>query len=119
MPVYRVLYLKEQAAVDRFRSQPPPEGAATIKPKDYEQVGELEAPNEYAAWQALQGDAAAERGWRSMGVGDVLEVEGAKPRVCRFVGFDDASWRVFEPRKKGSTEDAPASEEGNTTETPA
>jgi hypothetical protein len=108
MPVYRVLYLKEQAAVDRFRSQPPPEGAATIKPKDYEQVGEIEATNEYAAWQTLQGEGASERGWRAMGVGDVLEVEGAKPRVCRFVGFDDATWWTFEPRKKTATEEAPA-----------
>ena len=112
MPVYRVLYLKEQAAIDRFRSQPPPEGAATIKPKDYEQVGEMDAPNEYAVWQALQGQSAADRGWRPMGVGDVLEVEGAKPRVCRFVGFDDATWWTFEPRKKASTDEAAPAEEG-------
>ena len=112
MPLYRVLYLKDQAAVDRFRALPPPEGPANIKPKDYVLSCEIDAPNEYAVWRTLQGDGAKERDLRPMGVGDVLEMVAAesgggvrldgagKPRVCRYVGFDDAVWFVFEPREK-------------------
>jgi hypothetical protein len=48
----------------------------------------------------LQGDGALERDLRPMGVGDVLEAVTGKPRVCRYVGFDDAVWFVFEPREK-------------------
>src|SRR5579871_5526928 len=104
MPVYRVLYLKEQTAIDRFRSKMPEDGSTpSLKPKEYEQVAEIDAPNEYAVWQTLQGDGAQERDLRPMGVGDVLEREAGKPRVCRFAGFDDATWFVFEGRaKKGS-----------------
>jgi hypothetical protein len=115
MPSYRVHYLKDQAGVDRFRNLPPADGSTNIKPKDYMPACEMEAPNEYAVWRALQGDAAKDRNLRPLGVGDVLEVitaEGpGKPRVCRYSGFDEAVWFVFEPReKKGATlvESAPA-----------
>src|SRR5437763_168585 len=107
MPVYRVLYLKDQAAIDRFRSQPPPDGPANVKPKDYEQVLEIEAPNEYYVWQLLQGDGAKQRNLRPMGVGDILEREAGKPRVCRFAGFDDAVWFVFEPKARQGVEAPP------------
>ena len=116
MPVYKVLYLRDQALIDRFRSQPPPDGVTSIKAKDYEQVAQIEAPHEYAVWRMLQGQDSAQHlvsGGvpRPMGVGDVLEVEGSKPRVCRFAGFDDAAWFVFEPRaKKAAEEGAPAAE---------
>src|ERR1035438_973071 len=112
MPLYRVLYLKDQAAIDRFRALPPPDGPANIKAKDYVPACEIEAPNDYASWRMLQGEGAQERDLRPMGVGDVLEavaresggglrLDGAgKPRVCRYVGFDDAVWFVFEPREK-------------------
>jgi hypothetical protein len=116
MPLYRVLYLKDQAAMDRFRALPPPNGPANIKAKDYVPACEIEAPNEYAAWRMLQGEGARERDLRPMGVGDVLEAivpdaiipdapgkppdAPGKPRVCRYVGFDDAVWFVFEPREK-------------------
>jgi hypothetical protein len=44
-----------------------------------------------------------------MGVGDVLELVVGKPRVCRYVGFDDAVWFVFEAREKKAAvaEEAP------------
>jgi hypothetical protein len=100
VPVYRVLYLKEQALIDRFRSQPPPSGAGSIKAKDYELVAEIEAAHEFAVWKALQGSAASDRHLRPMGVGDVLELEPGKPRLLRFSGFDDAVWFTFEPKKK-------------------
>lgn len=99
MPLYRVLYLKD-AAVERFRTQGPPSGPASLRPKDYTLVAEIEAPNEYAVWRMLQDEGAAERNLRPMGVGDVLEAEPGHPRVCRFVGFDDGSWFTFEPKPK-------------------
>jgi hypothetical protein len=104
MPLYRVLYLKDQTAMDRFRALPPPNGPANIKAKDYVPACEIEAPNEYAVWRILQAEGARERDLRPMGVGDVLEAivpdAPGKPRVCRYVGFDDAVWYVFEPREK-------------------
>ena len=108
MPLYRVMYLKDETVVERFRSLPPPGGATSVKAKDYVPAGEIEAPNEYAAWRMLQGESARERGLRPMGVGDVLEREAGKPRVCRFAGFDDAVWFVFEPRKKAAVEEETA-----------
>ncbi|SRR6266478_3584553 len=105
MPTYKVLYLKDQAAIDRFRAQPPPDGVTSIKAKDYEQVATIDAPHEYAVWRMLQGEASAQHNVpREMGVGDVLEIEGAKPRVCRFSGFDDAVWWVFQHRAKTTDE---------------
>ncbi len=105
MALYRVLYLKDEAAVERFRSQAPPSGPASLKPKDYALVAEIEAPHEYAAWGLLQGDGALQRHLRPMGVGDVLEAEPGRPRVCRFAGFDDATWFTFEPKPKAAGAD--------------
>ena len=99
MPLYCVLYLKDEAQ-ERFRAQPPPSGPASLKPKDYKLVAEVEAPNEYAVWKMLQGEEAAQRNLRPMRVGDLLEAEPGHPRVCRFAGFDDASWFTFEPKAK-------------------
>lgn len=110
MPTYKVLYLKDQSLIERFQSHIPTEGPASLKPKDYVQVAEIEAPNEYAVWKMLQGDGATERELRPMVVGDALEVETGKPRVCRFAGFDDAVWFTFEPKKK---------DEGSATESSA
>jgi hypothetical protein len=105
MPTYKVLYLKDQAAIDRFRAQPPPDGVTSIKAKDYEQVATIDAPHEYAVWRMLQGEDSAQQNVpRQMGVGDVLEIEGAKPRVCRFSGFDDAAWWVFQHKAKTTDE---------------
>src|SRR5260221_14701159 len=109
MPTYKVLYLKDQAAIDRFRAQPPPDGVTSIKAKDYEQVATIEAPHEYAVWRTLQGEDSTQQSVppgvpRNMGVGDVLELEGAKPRVCRFSGFDDAAWWVFQHKAKTTDE---------------
>jgi hypothetical protein len=58
----------------------------------------------------LQGDGATERDLRPMGVGDVLEAWPGKPRVCRYVGFDDAVWFVFEPREKKAAAGAAVAE---------
>ena len=114
MPTYKVLYLKDQLLIDKFQSHIPTEGPVSLKPKDYTQVAEIEAPNEYAVWKMLQGDGAAERQLRPMVVGDALQVEGGKPRVCRFAGFDDAVWFIFEPKKKDEESATGPSESGET-----
>lgn len=111
MPTYKVLYLKDQSLIERFQSHIPAEGPASLKPKDYVQVAEIEAPNEYAVWKMLQGDGATARELRPMVVGDALEVEPGKPRVCRFAGFDDAVWFTFEPKPKDAV---PATDAPNT-----
>src|SRR2546425_12537294 len=108
MPIYRVHYLKDPPAIERFRAHGPPEGVTSLKPKDYVQVTEIEAPHEYAVWKQLQGEGAQERKLRPMGVGDVLEVEARQPRVCRFAGFDDAVWFTFEPKQKPGADGASA-----------
>jgi hypothetical protein len=116
MPTYRVLYLRDQSLIEKFQSHVPTEGPASLKPKDYVQVAEIEAPNEYAVWKMLQGEGAAARRLRAMVVGDALEAEPGKPRVCRFAGFDDAVWFTFEPKKK---DEASATGPSESEETPA
>jgi len=63
-----------------------------MKPKDYEQRGEIEALHEYDAWQILRqsGDALA--------VGDLLETADGKLRICKYVGFEPAQWVLPEPK---------------------
>jgi hypothetical protein len=92
MPLFRILYLKD-AEVERFRHAAPKDKPDVLGLKHYEEVGRIEAPSAYAAWKELQEGAAAEREIRPMGVGDVLEVEGEKPLLCHFWGFEEAEWR--------------------------
>lgn len=119
MPRYRVLYLKDESLVERFRSQPPRPGPASLKPKDYQPVAEIEAPNEYTVWKMLQGEGAAARNLRPMGVGDALEAEPERLRVCRFMGFDDAVWFTFEPKPKPGEDQPEAPGAGEASATPA
>lgn len=62
-----------------------------MKPKDYEQQGEVSAANEYEAWAGLRASGQA------LDVGDLLEVESGDLRICKYVGFEPASWIVPEP----------------------
>lgn len=94
MPKYRVFYLKDELS-RRFQELPPLSIRSQLKPKDYTLVAEIEAANEYAAWQALRAEAAEGAGAklpRRFAVGDVLEREEGKPRLCLFGGFEDATW---------------------------
>ncbi len=59
----------------------------------------------------LDGAAESGGGLRLDGAaesGGGLRLDGGKPRVCRYVGFDDAVWFVFEPRGKKAAEEAAA-----------
>lgn len=95
MPQYRILYLKDHE-VDRFRQAAPKEQPYKIWARHYEEVGRIDAPSAYAAWNELQQGGAEQRGIRIMGVGDVLELEGEPPLLCNFWGFEEAEWRQIE-----------------------
>jgi hypothetical protein len=90
MPLFRIYRMKDSPR-QQFRWAPHVSGAATVKPKDYEQRGEVEALNEYEAWKVLKESEAP------LQVGDLLETEGHL-RVCKYVGFEPAEWLLPEPK---------------------
>lgn len=99
MPVYRIFRIKD-AQRQQFRWAPHTSGVTSVKPKDYEASGEIEAPSAYAAWAALRETEEALR------VGDLLEsVDGGQLRICKYVGFEEAQWIL--PEVKTGLESAP------------
>lgn len=84
----------------QFRWAPHICGCASVKPKDYEQRGSVEARNEYDAWQALQASG------EPLAVGDLLETEDGQLRVCKYVGFEPAQWSLPEPKQHSEPEPA-------------
>lgn len=90
MSTYRIHRMKD-APRQSFRWAPHVTGTAGVKPKDYEQSGEVEAENEYAAWAALR------QSERALDLGDVLETESGELKICKYVGFDAAHWVIPEP----------------------
>jgi hypothetical protein len=74
----------------QFRWAPHVSGTANVKPKDYEQLGQIEAENEYAAWALLRASEAP------LLVGDILEMPSADLRICKYVGFEEARWFIPE-----------------------
>jgi hypothetical protein len=91
MATYRIHRMKETAR-QQFRFAPHVSGAATVRPKDYEPDGDVEAGNEYDAWARLRS------GDRPLQVGDLLEPSSGELRICKYVGFEAAKWHVPEPR---------------------
>jgi hypothetical protein len=85
MPSYRVYHMKDSLR-QQFRWAPHVSGAATVKPKDYDLHGQIEARNEYEAWQTLR-----ESG-QPLQVGDLLEAPDGQLRICKYVGFEPAQW---------------------------
>jgi hypothetical protein len=76
----------------QFRWAPHVSGCASLKPKDYEQRGEVEAGNEYDAWRVLRESE------QPLLVGDLLESDAGGLRVCKYVGFEPAQWVLPEPK---------------------
>jgi len=113
MAKYRVFYLKDELS-RRFRDLPAATARKQLKAKDYTLAGEIEAANDYAAWQALQAPEAAlpDAKLRPFAVGDVLEREEGKPLLCLFGGFEEAAWWTPEqaetPPAAGEAQDAAA-----------
>ncbi|HLH16648.1 MAG TPA: hypothetical protein VKX45_05490 [Bryobacteraceae bacterium] len=89
MPHFRIHRMKESPR-QQFKWAPHVSGSASLKPKDYEPRGEVEALHEYDAWRLLR-----ESGDPLM-VGDLLETETGALRICKYVGFEPAEWIVPE-----------------------
>jgi hypothetical protein len=91
MPLFRIYRMKDSPR-QQFKWAPHVSGCASVKPKDYEQKGQVEALHEYDAWQHLRESGEA------LGVGDLLETEDGQLRVCKYVGFEPAQWVIPEPK---------------------
>jgi hypothetical protein len=100
MPLFRIHRMKDHPR-QQFRWAPHVSGTANVKPKDYEQLGEVESGNEYEAWAILRNSDAP------LQVGDLLETATGELRICKYVGFEEARWFVPEVPVKGSGELAP------------
>ena len=94
MPLYRIYRMKDSPR-QQFRWAPHVSGCASVKPKDYDQQGEIEALHEYDAWKSLR-----ESG-RSLAVGDLLEADAGRLSICKYVGFEPAQWILPEPKASG------------------
>lgn len=105
MAVYRIHRLKDHAR-QQFRWAPHTIGLTTVKPRDYEQRGEVEAEGHYAAWTVLKETEDA------LQPGDVLESESGDLRIYKYVGFEVAQWQIVEvkpvPDSSTSPETPPA-----------
>jgi len=60
----------------------------------------VEGLNEYDAWRAARESADP------LHVGDLLETEDGRLRICKFVGFEPAEWALPEPRQAAEPEPA-------------
>jgi hypothetical protein len=100
MPLYRIYRMKDSPR-QQFRWAPHVSGCASLKPKDYEQGGQIEALHEYDAWLKLR-----ERN-EALQVGDLLETEDLRLSICKYVGFEPAQW-VLPEGKQVPAEPEPA-----------
>ena len=101
MVKYRVYRMKD-ATRQQFRWAPHVSGAASVKPKDYQPGGEIEAEGEYDAWSRLR---ASEQ---PLEVGDVLESESGELRIYKYVGFEAAAWVLPEAKSPPEAVQGPA-----------
>ena len=92
--VYRVHRLKDNLR-QQFRWQPHLSGLCAIKPKDYDEAFTVEAETPYAAWVQLRGTSD------QLLIGDLLADETGGLRILKYIGFEEASWIVPEPRQTG------------------
>ncbi|MBZ5728519.1 MAG: hypothetical protein LAP87_26495 [Acidobacteriia bacterium] len=99
MASYRIYRMKDSPR-QQFRWAPHVAGCASLKPRDYEQRGQVEGRNEYDAWRLLR-----EAG-EPLAVGDLLEGEDGQVRVCKYVGFEPAQWVLPEPKQHAEPESA-------------
>ena len=87
------------AARENFRWAAHTSGVATVKPKDYEPAGEVDAPTTYAAWAYLR-----EKN-RPLNTGDILENEAGELQIVKYIGFEKAQWWVPEPKAQSKAGD--------------
>lgn len=85
MASYRIHRMRV-AARQHFRWAPHVSGVVQLKPRDFQQDGEVEALNCYDAWAILRGSPQA------LDIGDALETPSGELRICKYVGFEEARW---------------------------
>jgi hypothetical protein len=85
MPHYRIYRMKDSPR-QQFRWAPHLSGCASLKPKEYEARGEVDALHEYDAWQRMRESEDP------LVVGDLLETDDGQLRICKYVGFEPAQW---------------------------
>jgi hypothetical protein len=91
MPNYRIYRMKDSPR-QQFRWAPHLSGSVSLKPKDYDLRGEVQARHEYDAWQLMRESEDP------LAVGDLLETEEGQLRICKYVGFEPAEWVLPEPK---------------------
>jgi hypothetical protein len=96
MAHYRIYRMKDSPR-QQFRWAPHLSGCASLKPKEYEARGEVEARHEYEAWQLLRDSE------EPIAVGDLLESEDGQLRICKYVGFEPAQWVLPEIKHHAET----------------
>ena len=99
--VYRIHRMKDHVR-QHFRWAPHTIGLSTIKPRDYEQTGAIDASGHYEAWSALKGTEDA------LQPGDVLESESGDLRICKYVGLEEAQWQIVEVKPVPDSGSSPA-----------
>jgi len=90
MPVFKILRLRDHAQ-EHFRWAPHTSGVARLKPKEYQEAGQIEAASVYSAWARLREAGTPLR------VGDLLEAEAGQLSICKYVGFEEAQWLQPDP----------------------
>lgn len=96
---FKIHRLKE-SAYQQFRWAAHTSGASQVRHRDYDLAGEVEGATAYDVWTALKDSD------RPLRIGDLLESEGGDLRICKYVGFEEASWAV--PEVKPAPEASPA-----------
>lgn len=99
MQAFRIHRMKAHVR-QSFRFAPHTGGVTQIKPRDYEEGGEVEGASFYDVWTLLRGTE------RALDVGDVLETPGGMVRICKYVGFEEARWVL--PEAAPATAERPA-----------
>lgn len=99
MPVFRIRRMKIHVR-QSFRYAPHISGVTQLKPRDYEEGGEVEGASFYDVWASLRGTE------RALDVGDVLETPEGSVRICKYVGFEEARWVL--PEGKPDPAEQPA-----------
>lgn len=98
MPVYRIFRMKDHER-QRFRWAPHTSGATMVKPKDFEEQGNIDASSAYAAWSALKETE------KPLDIGDILVDHKDEMRILKYVGFEEARWII--PEVKTGIESVP------------
>ena len=89
MASYRIFRMKEHVR-QHFRWAPHTSGVMNAKPRDFEEIGAIEASSPYAAWKSLRETD------RPLEVGDLIEAEDSALLVYKYVGMEEAKWLLPE-----------------------